>query len=321
MSAKPDITALRYFLAVAECANYSRAASTLRITQPAVSRQIQSLERSFGTRLFRREGRQFSLTETGLKLAEHAREIVGRMDALHGAIGTAAREPEGPLSLGVTSAINESFLADIMRRYREKYPRVLINAVLGNSDKLADALAAGELDVAVIYQHPHKGELELTPLMEVKLGLVAPSPQAFPISASLQGKKSIRLQLAAAMPLILPRRGQIMRELIEQACVRLKIKPCVVVETDSLALTKALVKSGQGFMLGAHGTVFEEIEQGSMLHIPIRSPALPWRISVAVRRGGPMTLAVKTMLSELSDAIRASAADPRSHGSLIEQEM
>lgn len=90
MAFELDTKALRYFTAVASHRSYTLAAASLRITQPAVTRQIQAIERAFGVRLFRREGRHVVASEAGQVLFEQAREILERIDAAGSLVKLAA---------------------------------------------------------------------------------------------------------------------------------------------------------------------------------------------------------------------------------------
>ncbi len=317
MPINSDATSLRYFLAVAESQSYSGAARMLRITQPAVSRQLQSLERSFGTRLLRRDGHRFVLTDAGRQLALHARDIVARIDALQDIVHEASRQPRGPLSLGVPWAAGEYLLPEVLRRYRKKYPQVTLSARQGNSDRLADDLVAGTLDIAVLYQNPRRNELEFIPLLDLPLGLVAPPPHAKP-PVQLRNRKFVPLAEAVALPLVLPSRGHVLREMVEEACAKGKTTPSIVMETDSATLSKALVRSGQCFMVMAHIGVHDEVERGELRFIPIGSPEMHWRMSIAVRRDKPRSLAIDAMSAELATYIRAGARRRRWHSQLAD---
>ncbi len=317
MNAKADLIALRYFLAVAESGSYSRAASGLRLTQPAVSRQIQFLERSYNTRLFRREGRRFEVTETGKQLLTEAKAILSRFDALEDVIGVASREPSGTLSVGATWAAGESLLPHAIARFRAKYPKVFTHVMQDSSDRLADALVARKLDIAVLYHRPRESELDFVPLMEIELGLIAPMGKPESVPDDLSSRKSITLSRVSRLPLILPRKGQVLRDLIESNCTRQKIAPNIVMESDSMPLSKSLVLAGHGYTIVALGGVYEEVLRAELQFIPIHSPSIPWRMFAATSKDRVDTLAVKAMSQELSAFIRSSAANLRWKGRIF----
>lgn len=317
MHAKADLIALRYFLAVAETGSYSKAASSLRLTQPAVSRQIQYLERSYNTRLFRREGRRFEVTETGTQLVFEATAILDRFDALEGVIGEASREPSGTLNIGATWAVGESLLPPAIAKFRAKYPKVFVHVMQDSSDRLADALVERKLDIAVLYHRPRENELDFVPLMEVELGLISGTGKRPRTGAELPAGKALTLSQVSRLPLILPARGQVLRDLIEANCARQRIAPNIVMESDSLPLSKSLVVAGQGYTILALGGVYEEVQRRDLRFIPITSPPIPWRMYAATCKERTKTLAVEAMSRELSAFIRSSATGRRWKGHIF----
>jgi len=317
MNAKADLIALRYFLAVAESGSYSGAASALRLTQPAVSRQIQYLERFYKTRLFRREGRRFAVTETGKQLAVEAKAILARFDALESVIGVASREPSGDLSVGVTWAAGESLLPQALALFRAKYPKVFLHVMQDSSNRLADALISRKLDIAVLYHRPREKELDFEPLMEIELGLIVPNEKSKLMPVDLSRRKSITLSQVSRLPLILPAKGQVLRDLIENNCAAQKIDPNIVMESDSMPLSKSLVKAGLGYTVLALGGVYEEVQRSELRFVPIHSPPIPWRMFIATPKDGTKTLAVKAMSQELSAYIRSHATNLRWNGHIF----
>ena len=309
MANELDVRALRYFMAVAENGSYSRAASQLRVTQPAISRQLQSLERTLKTRLFRRDGRMVKLTETGETLAKSARHIVHEIDQLHDVVGEAAREPAGRLSLGMPLAAGEQLLPEIIKRFREKYPKVFLHVTQGSTDMLADALVTGNLDLAVVYGSPRRAELELTALVTLELGLIAPAGRdaKHPV---LKRRQRLSLKEVAELPLILPSRGQALRDVFEKACRSHRLSPNVAMEVDSVGLSLELVQAGQGCTILARGAVLKEERAGSLRYLSIAQPRLEWPMSLAAKRDKHLTLALRAMIDEVSLTIRETVRGP-----------
>src|SRR5688500_4928070 len=107
-----ELRHLRYFSAVVEAGGVSRAAARLRITQPALSRQIRDLEVELGTELFDRIGRRLQLTATGEDLLARSRDILAAADALFDRARRLRSGEAGILRVGVTTQTLESVLAD-----------------------------------------------------------------------------------------------------------------------------------------------------------------------------------------------------------------
>src|ERR1700744_6408515 len=106
---------LRYFLAVAEELHFTRAAEGLFVSQPALSKQIRMLERSFGTALFERDARQVRLTEEGMALLPHARSVLEAWDAGVVAVQAAAQTRHSTLIVGMSTSLGRDGLLPAIR--------------------------------------------------------------------------------------------------------------------------------------------------------------------------------------------------------------
>lgn len=303
MTFELDTKALRYFVAVAAHRSYTLAAAHLRITQPAVTRQIQAIEREFGVQLFRRQGRHMLLTESGKVLLDQARDIIERIEAAGSLVKQGAGEPTGQLSIGAPTATGELLLPRIITRYRKLYPRVYLHVVTGYTGDLVEMLASGKLDLALIVGEPAHGDLDMQHLRDMDLGFVAPPASAL-AEDPIGDRAEITLDEAALLPLIFPSKAQTLRTAVERACRQVGVVPNIVMESDSLGISKALVKAGVGFMfLGSDGTR-DEVATGELRHLTLTPPAIEWRLSLATRRSKAHSLATRKMIEEVIDAVQ-----------------
>jgi len=311
MNFELDTKALRYFAAVAERGSFLQAATHLRITQPAVSRQIQAIEKAYGVRLFRQQGRKMVLTEAGQLLLQQSTEILTRLDELGSSMRTAAQKPTGRISIGVTSSPAEILMPDVIQRYSVQHPDVFVHIVQGSSAELKELLMHGELDLALIYGQPAKASVSMQPLLDLHVGLVAPAKAALKGRDPIDGIHAITLEKIASLPLIFPGRKELMRSAFEQAFSAAGVTPTVILESESLLLSKALIKTGMGYMLIGYVGVHEEVQEGSLRFIPLAAPGITWRLSLATRGTKAPSLAVKTMADEIMDAIKRGGQDNR----------
>jgi DNA-binding transcriptional LysR family regulator len=141
-----DLQQLRHGLALAEHGSFVRAAAALHISQPALTRSIQTLERRFGSELFVRTRLRVVPTDEGLLYLERARELVRMADELgrDALAGSAARTGRAALGGGPFPA--ESFLPVAVTRYAKEFPRMSLQLRVGNWDELLQALRGRELD-------------------------------------------------------------------------------------------------------------------------------------------------------------------------------
>ncbi len=146
-----ELRHLRYFLAVAEEGNFTRAARGLGIGQPPLSQQIRDLEDEIGTRLFRRVPHGAELTDAGKAFLQATAELPGKVRSAIEAAQRAARGETGAIRVGFTgSAAFNPIVPNAIRAYRRRFPAVDLTLREGNSVDLIDALREGNLDAAFL---------------------------------------------------------------------------------------------------------------------------------------------------------------------------
>ena len=138
---------MRYFLAVAEELNVTRAARKLHIAQPPLSRQIHTLEHELGVALFHRTNKQISLTAAGRAFSKRAR---GVMEAVEAAVADAQRvqrHERGTLSIGLCDQIAYTLLPPILTRFSEKFPDIDVELKWFSFTDQTDALESQDFDI------------------------------------------------------------------------------------------------------------------------------------------------------------------------------
>ena len=145
-----ELHQLEYFVAVAEEASFTRAASRVHVAQPGVSAQVRRLESELGQQLLDRSGRSVRLTEVGSAVLPFARAA---LDAVAGArltVDELAGLVRGQVTVGMVSGCALPILAELLAGFHHRYPGVTITLVEDNSDRLAERLRDGQLDLALI---------------------------------------------------------------------------------------------------------------------------------------------------------------------------
>ena len=150
MDREIELRHLRYFVAVAEELHFGRAAQRLHLAQPPLSQQIRRLEELLGHALFTRTSRSVSLTSAGVLLLERARRTLRNVERDFAETRSVARGEVGSLHVGFVGSAMLTTLPGVLRRYRERYPRVGLQLHESFTSRVVEGLENGTLDVGVL---------------------------------------------------------------------------------------------------------------------------------------------------------------------------
>lgn len=145
-----ELRQLEYFVAVAEEANFTRAAARVHISQSGVSAQIRALERELGAELIDRSGGTATLTTAGQAALTQARATLSAADSVRQSVDDVAGLLRGSLRVGMVTACTVPQLFDALARFHSAHPGVELALQEGNSDRLVADVRAGELDIALV---------------------------------------------------------------------------------------------------------------------------------------------------------------------------
>ncbi len=252
---------LKVFCIVAETKSFSRASEIIRLTQPAVSLQIQALEEMYGTKLFNRSGCVITLTQAGKMLYKYAKEISSLYSAVEKEIGGVTGLVKGVISVGASSTIGNYVLPPVIADFRRKFPKVAIHLQVGNTKNVIDFLNAGSVDIGLVEGDVNKQKLILEKLI--------PDEMVFIMSPyhHLAKKASISIIELSKEPLIFREEGSGTRQAIEKYLTKhgmsqqqLKI-PLIMGSTESI---KGAVEEGLGTSIMSRWAARKEVKYGSL---------------------------------------------------------
>ena len=144
-----EIRVLRYFLAVAEELNITKAAEYLCIAQPSLSKQMQALEEELGRKLFERGSRKIVLTEAGIRLKKRAEEIIELVEVTESELQNAMEPIAGEVRLGGGESYAVGSVVQAAKRFREQHPGVTFEFFSGDGDSVMERLESGLIDFGI----------------------------------------------------------------------------------------------------------------------------------------------------------------------------
>ena len=294
-----DLRQLRTFSCVAELGSLSKASDTLRVAQPALSRQIKLLEHELRAELFTRNGRGMVLTDAGRLLLARTAGIVRQIDQVRDEIQSAGGPPSGRVVLGLVPTVSCVISARLARRTVDKYPGISLCIVESYSGHLMEWLHRGEMDLALIYGP--SSDLHLTVQSLGRDTIVAVGPRG----SGLAQKKQVDIGWLLRQRLVLPSHSHGLRALIEHAAAKKKLKLDVKLEADSFRVLTSLVEEGLGYTLLPPSSVRNEVAAGRLETAAIAKPAPMRELTLASPIDHPGSTAITLITELLRDELSA----------------
>ncbi|MFY7974560.1 MAG: LysR substrate-binding domain-containing protein [Rubrivivax sp.] len=319
-----DFKQLEYFVRVAEHGSFSRAAGVLRVAQPALSRQVRSLETELRQHLFVRNGRGVTLTDAGRVLLAHGQGLLQQLERARTELEEHRGAPVGRLALGLPPSVGRTLTVPLVQAFRLRFPKATLAIVEGLSATLVEWLAQGRIDAAVVYPVAPSAAVELKPLLEEKLLLVTAAPARRRAAGPAAGAsprecrmaESVSLTELAARGLVIPSRPHSIRMAVETALAEAGLKPRVALEIESIAALLALVADDDSLAAVLAPNALRDLPPGPPLRAqPIRlgkgRATLGTRLFVATssqRPAGPLLGQGLALLAEQMHGLWARPA-------------
>lgn len=238
-----ELRHLRYFVAVAEELHFGRAAARLHIAQPPLSQQIRQLEEELDVLLFQRTKRRVELTEAGRAFLVEARRTLAQSEQAVLAAQQAHRGETGRLTIGFVGTAAYQMLPQILHRFRSDFPDVTLTLREMPTHRLQDALASGEIDVALLRSNVRNKRFHSETLLQEPL--VVALAKTHPLVAE---KGGVTIQSLAEEPFVMfPR--EVNTQLFDQImtlCQQAEFSPQIVQEAINLQTVLGLVGVGLG---------------------------------------------------------------------------
>lgn len=314
---------LRVFQAVGQHLSLTRAAQALFISQPAVTRHVRELEKHYGQRLLARRGNRISLTDAGRLLLAHAEAVAAAEEQLADQL-QALREPTeaaGRLRLGASTTICQYVLPGLLPAFQARYPLVQLTLLNANSERIAEALLRGELDLGFVEGRSRSRDLhhelllpdELVavrraparppgPALAVAAVVAAATPATALAPAAATGPAApLPLAEALAHPLVLRERGSGTLEVLEFALrergVQLSALRVAFYFDNTEAIKAYLEAAPEALGFVSRRALGRELAASRLEIVPIEGLHLPRQFEAVWVQGQPLGRAAQRFLS------------------------
>jgi LysR family transcriptional regulator, low CO2-responsive transcriptional regulator len=291
-----EILQLETFLAVATYGGFHRAAEALRVSQPAVSARISTLEESLGTRLFEREHGKFSLSLAGKALRPHAEQLLRQVAVARQAVHEMHPIAGGALPIAASLSICTYLLPEVLKKYQESHPNVIVSVRSGNSAQVLKMVLDGEVDLGLARSLNHP-EVETIQLRDDPLILVGhPGHPAL-------ARRKLRLEELESMPIISYDRGSSDWTLMNGLFRGKGLLPNIVLEVETIEACKRMVLRKLGLAFLPQIAVVDELRRGKLCPLEITgSEPLRRSLDVILPRRRPLSKSAKELVAGLREA-------------------
>jgi LysR family transcriptional regulator, low CO2-responsive transcriptional regulator len=253
---------LRAFHLVAREGSFTRAARSLRVTQPTLSAQVKALEDGYGVRLFDRRGRRVALTELGQTLVMLTTRLFAAEEEAAALLADTRALARGQLKIGADGPYHA---VPIMAAFKRRHAGIRLSLGIGNSDEVLRGLLDYRTDVAVLAKVPDDPRLFVIPFRHDRIVVFVPRTHPW------AGRDNVSLADFAGCELVLREAGSVTREVFWRALAAAGVEPGPVMEIESREAVHEAVAAGLGV-----GAVFES-ELGDdprLVALPVLDAAL-----------------------------------------------
>jgi DNA-binding transcriptional LysR family regulator len=263
-----DLRQLEMFRAVAEQGTFTKAAARLKVSQSAVSRQVQLLEHELGGTLLRRSGKGVSLTEAGELLLRMTHRVERDVEEALAEISQTHALQRGTLHLGGGMTVCLYILPRLLKKYRRLYPGVDLQVTAGSSEKILERVRAHEIDLGLLTLPIVARDMEVLPILREELVVV--TAPGHPLSR----ERSIDPKGLSKFPLILYESGSNTRKVLDQYFLEQEISAPVAMESENVEIIKAMVAINLGVTIIPYTPVAKDVRAGRLAYCRIRNQRL-----------------------------------------------
>lgn len=255
--ASVQLSQIQGFIEIARRGNVSRAAAALRITQPALTNRLQTLEQELGQSLFVRTRRGVRLTDAGRAFLPYAEQAVTTLASGMAQLEQLATAGGGELVLAVAPQVSTYVLPPVLLRYAERHPGVRLAVRTAHSEEIVDLVVREQVHAGLgrLVRDP---QVSYVPIYDDELVLVSPPGHAF------AGQPTISRDALGEAPLILFDHDSSYYELTTALVREAGVRPRGVIELDNIEAAKRMVAGGLGVALLPRTSVEEELASGTL---------------------------------------------------------
>lgn len=301
MRINTDIGELQAFIAVAEKSSFRAAAESLFISQPALSRRIDKLERDLKCQLLERTTRRVSLTDAGRQLLAHAHAVMDELERAYQGLEAQAAIRTGKVTLACIPSVANHVLPSALKVFATTHPAVRVKVIDESAQQVMDAVRSGQADFGLNFLGSQEAELDFTPIRAERYVVVVPGRHP------LAHRRTVAWRSLERETLVSVSGSSGNRLLIDSAFAKTRKRPTIQYEINHVTGAINLVAAGLGIAI-IPGLSLESQLHPDLKGIPLVDPAITRTLGLIVRKGDKLNGVAQALAQTLVAAIRNSAS-------------
>ncbi|MEN1969904.1 LysR family transcriptional regulator [Lentibacillus sp. N15] len=285
-----DIRQIAYFAEVARQLNFTKAAATLHISQPSLSKTIKNLESEIGGSLLYRDAKQLELTDAGKAFLVNAKLVLEAFDNLTSELNDVMELKKGEIKIGIPPIIGAAFFSRLISEYKESYPSIDLHLTEVGSNKIKQGVEEGMLDIGLICNVPVQAEnFETIRLVNDPLMLIIHKDNP------LAKQEAIDLSDVEDESFILYRHDFSLHDSIIAACQKHGFYPNIACESSQKDFMIEMVEAKLGVAL-LPSKICRQITNDSIVSLPFRKPVVKLELGMIWKKNKYLSYAVREFI-------------------------
>ncbi|MEN7528679.1 MULTISPECIES: LysR family transcriptional regulator [unclassified Cupriavidus] len=301
-----DLKQIQYFFALFEDGSVTRAAKRLNIVQPALSMQIARLEEEFDQKLFERIPHGMVPTPAGRMMYRLFLPIMRDIAGARQQMMQREEQMAGHITIGMVASETESVLVDSLARFNQRYPNVEVSVADGMSAALMDLVAAGQLDAAVLHLQRGRPSLQVLPMHDEEMVLVASASHG-PVLP-----ESVEMARLPALELVLPTKRHGLRVVLDTATQAQDVTLSPKFEIDILGTIVRFVEATRFVTVLPRIIVQRAVDDGRLRMHTIVAPRIVRHLVCVSHPLRPLSTATEALISIVTEEIKRVCGVPES---------
>ncbi len=275
------------FIAVAENLNFSKAAEELFISQPAVTNHIKELENRLNIALFERKGNRVYLTEAGKLTYNRLKSIRQQYREMEYDLERLNDTFKGTLRIGASSTISQYVIPKVIAAFYQRYPKINLYLLNGNSFEMEQKLLENEIDLAFVENEASQSNIKYIDFLDDEICVITGSNSVY------AKRKTISAADLQEIPIVLREKGSGTLQVIQSSLLKHNInleKLNILIHLGSTEAIKNFLADFDGIALVSEKAIEKELRLKEIIRINIKNIRLTRKFRIALRQGPPTSL-------------------------------